>query len=218
LNPRNPRDQKKLMSILDEQTNLLKSLGGTISGEHGDGQLRTRSLKHLVGPLWEVFWQVKNLFDPQNILNPGKILNANEDAPFENWRYAAFQLNAANDDQQKPSATYLNLLDQCHGCGLCRSYCPEFKKEADEIKTGRAKALVIQGWLSGRLTLQAQWLREFLSQCTNCGICQAQCGTHVDITLLCQETCLRLVPKLDRLSPMQPEPVHLEPDTVDTDC
>lgn len=89
LDPLDPADQQKIRAIYAEQTDLVLRLGGTISGEHGDGILRTAAVRRQYPELMEVFDRLKNFFDPQGIFNPGKILDADPERPFRGWRYRA---------------------------------------------------------------------------------------------------------------------------------
>src|SRR5204863_1505543 len=69
--------------------------GGTISGEHGDGLSRTPFIRQQYGPLYDVFREVKSIFDPLNILNPGKIVADNPPSVSQNLRPLSTSLNSA---------------------------------------------------------------------------------------------------------------------------
>jgi len=194
LNPRIPKEQALLRLILTEQTDLVCSLGGTLSGEHGDGILRSQALKKQYGPLVEVFKTIKYLLDPQNLLNPGKILNEDPQAPMKNWKYD-IRAGEQNQDFRKwvsQNQPYWELLDQCHGCGLCRNYCPVFQEGREEVTTGRAKAHLIRGLLSGHYDKEDPTLQNGLKQCGDCRLCSELCPTQIDIASLCRQTRLKI--------------------------
>ena len=154
------------------------AVGGTISGEHGDGLSRTPFVQAQYGPLYDVFREVKNVFDPLNILNPGKVVSENPAPITRDLRpipgmtigngatTAEKQANPeANDGIATPAITQLQLnwsvseltdaVRRCNGCGACRSQlpdvrmCPIFRVLPAEEASPRAKANLLRGILDG---------------------------------------------------------------------
>ena len=187
LDPRLEEDKIKLKRIMIAQRKLIKSLQGTISGEHGDGILRSQDLKTQYGPLVKIFKKVKDLLDPYQLFNPGKILNEDEQAPFKNWRFNKIS-SSPRKNHFFPYPTFLEQLDLCHGCGFCRYYCPEFQTRNEEITTGRAKAFLIRSFLAGNLSSNDPEFKRRMTACKSCQICLNTCPTHIDIGQLCKET------------------------------
>ncbi|NQT18814.1 MAG: FAD-binding oxidoreductase, partial [Planctomycetes bacterium] len=74
INVGDPAEVEKMAQIMEQTTDLVLSLGGTLSGEHADGLLRTQFLRRQYGELYPAFEEIKKLFDPENIFNPGKIV------------------------------------------------------------------------------------------------------------------------------------------------
>lgn len=194
-----PGDLDKMERIAEETYDLLLSLGGSISGEHGDGLSRTQFLIKQFGPeLYQVFHTVKDLFDPHHLLNMGKIVyNTDPHLVRNNLRHgAAF----------RPEATMHNLLwkpgelerqsDRCNGCAECRAVdtivtmCPIFKATGDEAATPRAKGNLMRLLTSGRIDPHWQKTDEFkkiADLCVNCKACFLECPTHVNIPMMMLE-------------------------------
>jgi FAD/FMN-containing dehydrogenase/Fe-S oxidoreductase len=180
-----PRDQARMQDIADQVYDLVIGLGGSITGEHGDGILRAPYVKRQFGPLVEVFREVKRIFDPAGILNPGKILRAEDRLPLENLRFGAAAAPAdyppVRPLQQAP---LYELLLSCHGCGHCRTYCPVYLATGREADLPRAKLAALrglaQGGLSGEEHLAGGALDPLLAACISCERCLRQCPTGVD--------------------------------------
>jgi FAD/FMN-containing dehydrogenase/Fe-S oxidoreductase len=194
-----PDHLEKMEAIADEVYTLLISLGGSISGEHGDGLSRTAYLERQFGPeLYRVFHEIKEAFDPKNLLNPGKIVN-NSDPHLvrHNLRHGA------HFRQQKPLWN-LNWkpgeleaeANKCNGCGECRAVervvamCPIFKATGDESASPRAKGNLMRLLTSGQL--DPQWARtdEFRAiadKCVNCKACFLECPVNVNIPMMMLE-------------------------------
>ncbi len=186
LDLRQDEEVKKMLAIADETYALVLSLKGTISGEHGDGRLRTHYTKRQYPRLYAAFEEVKKLFDPDNIFNPGSIVGG-DDNPLA--RHLKFK------DRDETSALSSILTQEavqdassvCSGCGKCRSYCPIALKVLDEAVLGRAKATLIRGYLNGtvdRKILESPRFKEVLDACVNCKRCLTECPSGADIPWL----------------------------------
>jgi len=165
-----PGDREKMRSIADEVFELVAELGGTISGEHGDGYLRTGHLETVYGPLTQVFRDVKEALDPAGVMNPGKVVGP--DRMTENLR--AFTV--------KPSDAAAQAAEACHGCGACRSRtgrtCPYFHAEGKEAATPRAKANLARA--VARDELDREMAADYAGLCYGCRSCRVECLTSVD--------------------------------------
>ncbi|SJZ99215.1 anaerobic glycerol-3-phosphate dehydrogenase subunit C [Selenihalanaerobacter shriftii] len=197
LNLKTEDDIKKMESIAKEVYELVDELNGTISGEHGDGLLRTQFLNEFHGPLYELFKDVKNIFDSKNILNPGKIINDDSKLMVKNLRYGSgystinmkTNLNFALDEYQAE-------VEKCHGCSKCRSLvgtdmCPVFKAIGDERAAPKSKANILRAIISGKLDSNEHfWTKEFkelFDLCLNCKNCYLECPSQVNIPKLMME-------------------------------
>ena len=212
-----PEDLRKMRRLADDLYQEVIAVGGTISGEHACGLSRTPYVQRQFGELVEVFRKVKWIFDPQGILNPGKVVGDDPDLMLKNLRpaIAAPQPSkspagegAANGDGQPPMRDLLELqlnwdpaqvvhvVRACNGCGDCRTQaaavrmCPIFRILPAEEASPRAKANLIRGVLTGKLPLSSLTSDEFkrvADLCVNCQMCVVECPARVDIPKLMLE-------------------------------
>jgi FAD/FMN-containing dehydrogenase/Fe-S oxidoreductase len=189
--PPSPADGGKLEALATDLYAAVFAVGGTVSGEHGDGLSRSAFLRAEYGELYRVFQRIKEIFDPQNLLNPGKIVGAQEAIPRDLIRPLAasavdvvpFQLRWNADSLLKESVG-------CNGCGMCKTQspearmCPFFRAEPREESSPRAKANVLRDILTGRLEPH-EWTGETMKDlsdlCFNCKQCQLECPSNVNI-------------------------------------
>lgn len=194
MNPYEKGFMDLLQHVGDEGFDLAISLGGTISGEHGDGIVRAPYVKKQFSDVYRIFEEIKRRFDPQNILNPGKILSEEDHLPVTQLRYQE-EPEIRTRVRVKTSTTidnpaWIKEIEKCHGCSMCRAYCPVAEEVAREEATARAKANMLTGILNGEVPLQALTAREtkeVADLCYNCKRCLNQCPTGVDIPGLALE-------------------------------
>ncbi|HOL30589.1 MAG TPA: FAD-linked oxidase C-terminal domain-containing protein [Anaerohalosphaeraceae bacterium] len=194
-----PEEIERMRRIAEEVFALAWSLGGSISGEHGDGLLRAAFLEGQYGKDYcQLLRQIKRIFDPAGLMNPGKILSDDPDVMIKNLRAPA--LKAAEDFQTqlffKPQE-YRYEVEQCNGCGVCLArtagsrMCPVFRGLDDELASSRAKANLIAAWMA-RQPLEAAALKDMLSLCINCKMCSIDCPAGVDVSKLVIEARTQL--------------------------
>jgi NAD-dependent dihydropyrimidine dehydrogenase PreA subunit len=127
LDLRKDSEVKKMLELTDACYDLVLSLKGTISGEHGDGRLRTYYLRKQYPNLYPAMVEIKNLFDPKNIFNPGCIVGGEKNPLNQHLKYES-------QDQGRLTGTFFDkevvrtAIETCSGCGKCRSYCPVAQK------------------------------------------------------------------------------------------
>ncbi|MDV2495422.1 MAG: anaerobic glycerol-3-phosphate dehydrogenase subunit C [bacterium] len=189
VNMKDAREVALMEEMARRANELVMALGGTLSAEHGDGLARTAYLKEALGELYPALVEIKDLFDPQRIMNPGKIV-AEEPEPFTaHLRYGPtyewVETGSAFDAEQ------LRLeVEKCHGCGACREYCPVAVATGDESASARAKANLLRGVISGDLdagVLASDAFKEVMDLCVNCQLCLTRCPSGIDIPGLCVE-------------------------------
>lgn len=187
-----------LESIARELYEVVFAHGGTISGEHGDGLSRTSFLRSQYGPLYRVFKEIKELFDPRNLLNPGKIISDDPHLTVKNLRV----LHPVSPETTESTAPLVQLqlrwepesaaeaVSRCNGCGNCRTQsvaqrmCPFFHLEPIEAFSPRSKANLLRGVLNGSIApreMTTEQAKELSDSCFNCRQCVLECPAHVDI-------------------------------------
>lgn len=181
---------KMFESIASDVADLVLKYGGALSGEHGDGLVRSPFMERMFGPvLYEAFKQIKRTFDPENLLNPGKIVNS---PPMgSNLRYGpAYETTAVPTtfDYSEHNG-FAGAVEMCSGLGACRkaqpgTMCPSFMATKEETHSTRGRAntlrLALTGQL-GRAELAAETVREALDLCLECRACKTECPVGVDV-------------------------------------
>lgn len=183
VNVKDAEHRQRMRRAADELLALIQQLKGTVSGEHGDGIMRSPYLARQYGEAFNVMVRVKELFDPRYLLNPlTKIVHT----PREITDY----LRCGEDYARVPTGTALDRpevleeVEKCHGCGKCRTYCPLMRVGKDEKYTARAKANLLRAVVGGRLDASFLLDAEFkanMDLCIACGQCLVDCPTQVDI-------------------------------------
>lgn len=184
-------------TIAEEIATLVKQYRGSLSGEHGDGRLRGEFIRQMIGDHnYGLLKQIKRTWDPENIFNPGKIV----DSPPMNTmlRY--------EPDQKTPEIkTYLdfgpqNILqhaEQCNGTGDCRkthlsggTMCPSYMATKNEKDTTRARANILREMLTHSDKVNPfdhQEIYEVMDLCLGCKGCKSECPSNVDVAKLKME-------------------------------
>jgi Fe-S oxidoreductase len=186
----------KFQRIAEEVSDLVLEFGGALSGEHGDGLVRSPFQQKMFGSvLYDAFCQIKSTFDPDGLLNPGKIVHA---APLtDNLKFgASYQTRSVETAFDFGDfGGIARAAEQCGGVGDCRktltgTMCPSYmatRNEADSTR-GRANALrlAISGQL-GSLGLTDPALFPVLDLCLECKACKSECPTGVDMARMKSE-------------------------------
>jgi FAD/FMN-containing dehydrogenase/Fe-S oxidoreductase len=182
---------RKYGEFVERAADMVVSYGGSLSGEHGDGQSRAALLPKMFGPeLVQAFAKFKRAWDPENKLNPGKVVNAY--LPTENLRLGAdyrplkpethFQFP---DDAGSLAAATL----RCIGLGACRktdggTMCPSYMATREEEHSTRGRAHMLFELLQGEV-LRDGWkdehVKKSLDLCLSCKACKSECPANVDV-------------------------------------
>ncbi|MGE3509403.1 MAG: FAD-binding and (Fe-S)-binding domain-containing protein [Vicinamibacterales bacterium] len=177
-------------AIAHAVADLVLEFGGALSGEHGDGLVRSPFMRKMFGPvLYEAFRDIKRTFDPHGILNPGKIV----DAPglTEHLRYGGGYVTprpATHFDYGEYGGLG-GAVDMCSGLGVCRkkldgTMCPSYMATREEADSTRGRANVLRLAMAGRLGesgLGDEGVRQVLDLCLECRACKAECPVGVDM-------------------------------------
>lgn len=179
-------------SFIKEASELVTSFGGSLSGEHGDGQSRAEMLEIMYGKeLVQAFEQFKKIWDPENLFNPHKVV-----FPYridQNLRYGPNY----NPPQLKTKFSYPEdnnsfayAMERCVGVGKCRktdtgTMCPSYMvtKEEKHSTRGRSRLLfeMVQGQVIGKKGWKDKNVHEALSLCLACKACKSECPVNVDM-------------------------------------
>ena len=190
VNLKSETDIQKMHDIAREVRDLLMELDGAMSGEHGDGLVRSEWIESMFGPqIYQALTEVKKAFDPAGIMNPGKIV----DAPpmTENLRfgtdYNTIKIDTYFDFSSQDG--FGRAIEMCNGVGACRktltgTMCPSFIGTREEEHSTRGRANALRSIISGALPhteLTGERLQEVLDLCLGCKACKAECPSNVDM-------------------------------------
>jgi FAD/FMN-containing dehydrogenase/Fe-S oxidoreductase len=196
LNLKDPEDVKLFRTIGLETAHLVKKYRGSLSGEHGDGRLRGEFIPVILGEHnYKLLKQVKECWDPNRILNPGKITGT---PPMDtSLRYIpgmpTRDISTLYDFSS--SDGIVRAAERCNGTADCRkssiiggTMCPSFMATGDEFKSTRARANVVREFLSKE---GDPWnhkeIYEILDLCLGCKGCKSECPSSVDIAKIKSE-------------------------------
>jgi FAD/FMN-containing dehydrogenase/Fe-S oxidoreductase len=184
---------RQFESIATGVADLVLKYGGALSGEHGDGLVRSPFQERMFGPvLYEAFRSLKHTFDPHNLLNPGKIV----DAPplTANLRYGSTYVtpHVPTTFDFTAEGGLSRAAELCVGVGECRktragTMCPSYMATRDEQHSTRGRANALRLALTGQADLHGLTdpaLREVFDLCLECKACKAECPTNVDVARL----------------------------------
>jgi FAD/FMN-containing dehydrogenase/Fe-S oxidoreductase len=193
INLKEESEKAKMVSIANEICDLVLEFNGAMSGEHGDGLARSHFNAKLFGPaLYDAFRQVKRAFDPKNIMNPGKIVDA--PAMTESLKispqYKAWEPRTTLDFAAQGG--FARAVEMCSGMGECRkkldgTMCPSYMGTLDEEHSTRGRANALRNAIAGRMPEQefaGKRLYEVMDLCLECKACKAECPSNVDMAKL----------------------------------
>ncbi|QQE13497.1 FAD-binding oxidoreductase [Planctomycetota bacterium] len=189
--------RQKMVEIAEAAFKKVCEYGGTFAGEHGDGIVRGQFIPIYYGEkIYEAFRQIKGVFDPANVMNPGKIV----DTPSmvsnlrygDQYRVAEIQSNYSYRDQ----GGFQLAVEQCNGVGACRkvgsgTMCPSYMALRDEETATRGRANALRLAMSkqlGNLGLASTRLKKVLDLCLACKACKSECPNAVDMAKLKSDT------------------------------
>jgi len=191
---------EKMRAIAEEAAAMVKQYKGSYSGEHGDGLVRSEWIAPFFGPkITAAFEEIKDLFDPKALLNPGKIVRPSKQDDRSLFRfkpdYAAKPPSAVLDWTEWETGTahrgdgFAKAVEMCNNNGHCRKFdagtmCPSYRVTRDEKHLTRGRANTLRLALSGQLgpdALTSSAVRETMELCVSCKGCKRECPTGVDM-------------------------------------
>jgi FAD/FMN-containing dehydrogenase/Fe-S oxidoreductase len=197
INLKDSGETKLLRIIAEETARIVKKYRGSMSGEHGDGRLRGEFIPLIIGQNnFELNKRVKRVFDPHNILNPGKIVNTPR--MDGSLRYDPGRPTPEPDTYYDFSdcGGVVRAAEKCNGSGDCRKsstigglMCPSFMATGDERHTTRARANIMREMLYSEKhnPWDSREIHDVLDLCLACKGCRSECPSGVDIARLKSE-------------------------------
>ena len=182
---------RNYMEFVERAADIVVSYGGSLSGEHGDGQSRAALLPKMFGPeLMKAFGEFKSAWDPDNKMNPNKVVNAY--LPTENLRLGAdYKPNDPKTYFQFPDddGSFAKATVRCIGLGECRkqdsgSMCPSYMVTLEEEHSTRGRAHMLFEVLQGEVVRDGwkdEHVKKALDLCLSCKACKSECPTNVDM-------------------------------------
>ena len=182
----------KYRAFMEEAADLVLGYGGSLSGEHGDGQQRAELLPKMFGPkLVDAFREFKAIWDPQWKMNPGKVVDAYR---FDENLKLGTEFNPPSVSTQfaypEDRGDFSHAAIRCVGVGKCRIpksgdvMCPSFMVTRDEKHTTRGRARLLYEMLRGDVVTdgwRSREVKEALDLCLACKGCTSDCPVHVDM-------------------------------------
>ncbi len=179
-------------AFLEESAKLVVDYGGSLSGEHGDGQARAEFLPLMFGPrLMQAMETFKSIWDPRGRLNPGKVVKAFK--VDENLRmgpaYKTVNWHTQLNFRSPQGDGFQRAVERCIGMGKCRSaqggsMCPSFRATGEETQSTRGRARLLWEMLQGDLITdgwRSEAVKTALDTCIACKACRSDCPTHTDM-------------------------------------
>jgi hypothetical protein len=195
LNLKKQHDVELFRTITTEVAKLVKKYKGSFSGEHGDGIVRAEFIPLMIGNKnYELLKRIKHIFDPANIFNKGKIVNA---FPMdESLRYEINRIEPEIETIQdfSESQGILRVAEKCNGSGDCRkpvsaggTMCPSYRASNNEKDTTRARANALREFLTNSNKVNKfdyEALKDVFDLCLSCKACASECPSNVDVAAL----------------------------------
>jgi len=195
LNLKKQEDVVLFRKISTDVAKLVKKYKGSMSGEHGDGIVRGEFIPFMIGnENYEILKCIKSAFDPDNIFNPGKIVDA---YPMDKYlRYTTDRIEPEIETllDFSESMGILRETEKCNGSGDCRklpefggTMCPSYRATRNEKDTTRARANALREFLTNSTKpnkFNHQELKEVFDLCLSCKACSSECPSSVDLASL----------------------------------
>ena len=197
LNMKDPKDVATMRAVAEECFALVREYKGSHSGEHGDGLVRSEFHTTMFGSrIVRAFETVKDAFDPNNVLNPGRVVRPPRMDDRTLFRYAPGYAPATDfvpkldwSDHPGPLGGMLGAVEMCNNNGTCRAFdagvmCPSYRVTRDETHLTRGRANTLRLALTGQLgadAMASDAVADAMSLCVSCKACRRECPTGVDM-------------------------------------
>jgi FAD/FMN-containing dehydrogenase/Fe-S oxidoreductase len=181
---------RRFESVANEVADLVLEFGGALSGEHGDGIVRGPFTEKMFGSvLYDAFREVKRIFDPDGLFNPGKIIDSPPIASNLRFGTGYHTANPTTWFDYSAHGGFARAVEMCSGVGACRkklegTMCPSYRATFEEKHSTRGRANILRLAMAGRLGesgLGDDGVYEVLDLCLECRACKAECPVGVDV-------------------------------------
>ncbi|MFD1316648.1 FAD-binding and (Fe-S)-binding domain-containing protein [Namhaeicola litoreus] len=195
LNLKKKKGVEDLRAITTDVAKLVKKYKGSMSGEHGDGIVRSEFISMMIGKKnYALLKEIKHVFDPNNIFNKGKIID-----PYpmdQSLRYVPERIEPEIETLMdfSDSLGILRVAEKCNGSGDCRkpisaggTMCPSYRATKNEKDTTRARANALREFLTNsdkKNKFNHKELKEVFDLCLSCKACASECPSNVDVASL----------------------------------
>jgi FAD/FMN-containing dehydrogenase/Fe-S oxidoreductase len=192
LDLKNKADVERFYQIAMETANLVKKYKGSLSGEHGDGRLRGEFIPLMLGEtIYQTLRELKQTWDPENILNPGKIVDTPSMKTSLRYTPGAPAPKLKTYFRYPEAGDFLKAVEKCNGSGDCRKphtfkgvMCPSYHATTDEHDTTRGRANILREFVSNspkKNPFDHEEIKEILDLCLSCKGCKSECPSNVDM-------------------------------------
>jgi FAD/FMN-containing dehydrogenase/Fe-S oxidoreductase len=183
---------RRFREFMEEASDLVIRFGGSLSGEHGDGHGRAEFLPKMFGPdVMRAFWDFKQVWDPRNRMNPGKVVNAHR-IDEHLWEHPGLRPFPVRTHFRFPDdgGSFFDAANRCFGIGKCRhveggTMCPSFMATREEVHSTRGRARLLAEMLQTAGPVRNPWrsrpVKEALHLCLACKGCKTDCPVRVDM-------------------------------------
>ena len=195
LNLKDPKDVEIFHTLAEESARLVKKFNGSLSGEHGDGRLRGEFIPLMVGDkIYGLFQELKKVWDPKNIFNPGKIVNTPKMNTHLRYdpKIQARKIDTYFDFSEDQGI--LRAAEKCNGTAACRktaviggTMCPSYMATHKESQSTRARANILREFLTiskKENPFDHKEIYDVMDLCLSCKACKSECPSSVDVTKL----------------------------------
>jgi len=194
-----PEDIAKMRRIAEYAFGRCVHYGGVWAGEHGDGMVRGEFIPKFFGPqIYQAFKEIKKLFDPDYLMNPGKLIDSPPLTSHLRYQVPGYQEKAAETEKKawfhfREQGGLTLAVEQCNGVGACRKLgsgvmCPSFMATRDEKDSTRARANALRLAITGQLNqgdpakaMASEEMESVMGLCLGCKACKKECPNAVDV-------------------------------------
>ena len=191
INTKESAELSKMREIATTSMELVAQYGGSVSSEHGDGLARGWLNERFLGAdLYEIYCDIKSIFDPSNLLNPNKVVHTPDDMTRDLRMGPDYEtIPIIEELDWSDDGGFAQAVERCNGNGACRkldsgTMCPSFMVTRDEEDSTRGRANALRNAMSGALPpeeLTGERMYEVMDLCIQCKGCKTECPSNVDM-------------------------------------